>query len=78
MVIRGMKRKSRSRGPEEEEEKEEEEEEEEEKEEKIGLLVRLSLLHVKVMLYVSFGGAKRIKIESYSNLFRKGMIFYTD
>ena len=73
MVIRGMKRKSRSRGPEEEEE-----EEEEEKEEKIGLLVRLSLLHVKVMLYVSFGGAKRIKIESYSNLFRKGMIFYTD
>ena len=73
MVIRDMKRKSRSRGPEEEEE-----EEEEEKEEKIGLLVRLSLLHVKVMLYVSFGGAKRIKIESYSNLFRKGMIFYTD
>ena len=72
MVIRDMKRKSRSRGP------EEEEEEEEEKEEKIGLLVRLSLLHVKVMLYVSFGGAKRIKIESYSNLFRKGMIFYTD
>ena len=70
MVIRDMKRKSRSRGP--------EEEEEEEKEEKIGLLVRLSLLHVKVMLYVSFGGAKRIKIESYSNLFRKGMIFYTD
>lgn len=69
MVIRDMKRKSRSRGP---------EEEEEEKEEKIGLLVRLSLLHVKVMLYVSFGGAKRIKIESYSNLFRKGMIFYTD
>lgn len=73
MVIRDMKRKSRSRGPEEDEE-----EEEEEKEEKIGLLVRLSLLHVKVMLYVSFGGAKRIKIESYSNLFRKGMIFYTD
>lgn len=47
---------------------------------KIGLLVSLSLLHVKVMLYVSFGGANRIKNESYSffiSLFSLNELFST-